>query len=103
MLAARLKGRKVLSPALLGRVVAGVGNIYACALAADITAAKRGDRSSGRAASADARVVLARAIDAGGSAPRPRCADRTRIFQHSLRTVGRRTLSGTTVVNRFNA
>ena len=97
-LAARLKGKKTpIKSALLDqRVVAGVGNIYACeALFAAGISPRRSAATvqGGRAARlADAvRAVLARAIDAGGSSLRDHVAPTGELgyFQHSFCVYGR--------------
>ncbi len=98
VLAARLKGKKTpIKSALLDqRVVAGVGNIYACeALFAAGISPRRSAATvqGGRAVRlADAvRAVLARAIDAGGSSLRDHVAPTGELgyFQHSFSVYGR--------------
>ena len=98
VLAARLKGKKTpIKSALLDqRVVAGVGNIYACeALYAARISPRRGaftvqGERAARLASA-VRTVLKRAIDAGGSSLRDHVAPSGELgyFQHSLSVYGR--------------
>tara|TARA_Y100001935_G_scaffold211401_1_gene181670 strand:+ start:1203 stop:2066 length:864 start_codon:yes stop_codon:yes gene_type:complete len=98
VLAARLKGKKTpIKSALLDqRVVAGIGNIYACeALFAAGISPRRSAATvqGGRAVRlADAvRAVLARAIDAGGSSLRDHVAPTGELgyFQHSFSVYGR--------------
>tara|TARA_Y100001954_G_scaffold36219_1_gene35147 strand:+ start:880 stop:1743 length:864 start_codon:yes stop_codon:yes gene_type:complete len=98
VLAARLKGKKTpIKSALLNqRVVAGIGNIYACeALFAAGISPRRSAATvqGGRAVRlADAvRAVLARAIDAGGSSLRDHVAPTGELgyFQHSFSVYGR--------------
>ena len=98
VLAARLKGRKTsIKSALLDqRVVAGVGNIYACEALFDAgisprrsAATVQGGRA-GRLAEA-VRAVLARAIKVGGSSLRDHVAPTGELgyFQHSFSVYGR--------------
>ena len=98
VLAARLKGKKTpIKSALLNqRVVAGIGNIYACeALFAAGISPRRSAATvqGGRAVRlADAvRAVLTRAIDAGGSSLRDHVAPTGELgyFQHSFSVYGR--------------
>jgi len=98
VLAARLKGKKTpIKSALLDqRVVAGIGNIYACeALFAAGISPRRSAATvqGGRAVRlADAvRAVLTRAIDAGGSSLRDHVAPTGELgyFQHSFSVYGR--------------
>ena len=98
VLAERLKGKKTpIKSALLDqRVVAGVGNIYACeALYAARISPRRGaftvqGERAARLASA-VRTVLKRAIDAGGSSLRDHVAPSGELgyFQHSFSVYGR--------------
>ena len=98
VLAARLKGKKTpIKSALLDqRVVAGVGNIYACEALFDAGISPRRSAATvqgTRAARlADAvRAVLARAIEAGGSSLRDHVAPTGELgyFQHSFSVYGR--------------
>lgn len=98
VLAARLKGKKTpIKSALLDqRVVAGVGNIYACEALFDAGISPRRSAATvqGRRAArlADAvRAVLARAIEAGGSSLRDHVAPTGELgyFQHSFSVYGR--------------
>jgi formamidopyrimidine-DNA glycosylase len=98
VLAARLKGKKTpIKSALLDqRVVAGVGNIYACEALFDAGISPRRSAATvqgaraGRLADA-VRAVLARAIEAGGSSLRDHVAPTGELgyFQHSFSVYGR--------------
>jgi formamidopyrimidine-DNA glycosylase len=98
VLAARLAGRRTpIKAALLDqRVVAGIGNIYACEalFAARLSPRRMAASVQGRRAArlADAiRSVLAAAIDAGGSSLRDHVAPSGTLgyFQHAFAVYGR--------------
>ena len=98
VLAARLKGKKTpIKSALLDqRVVAGIGNIYACEalFAARISPRRGASTVQGERATRLAnavRAVLKRAIDAGGSSLRDHVAPSGELgyFQHSFSVYGR--------------
>ena len=98
VLAARLKGKRTpIKTALLDqRVIAGIGNIYACeALYAARISPRRGAYSiqGARAArlAGAVRDVLKQAIDAGGSSLRDHVAPSGELgyFQHSFNVYGR--------------
>ena len=98
VLAARLKGRKTpIKSALLDqRVVAGVGNIYACEALFEAGISPRRSAATVQAGRAErlaaaVRGVLARAIEAGGSSLRDHVAPTGELgyFQHSFSVYGR--------------
>ena len=98
VLAARLKGKSTpIKSALLDqRVVAGVGNIYACEALFDagISPRRKASTVQGMRAARLAgalRAVLARAISAGGSSLRDHVAPTGKLgyFQHSFSVYGR--------------
>lgn len=97
-LAARLEGRRVsVKAALLDqRVVAGVGNIYACEALHEARLSPRRTAATIRGARADrlagaVRKVLLDAIEAGGSSLRDHVAPGGELgyFQHSFKVYGR--------------
>jgi len=97
-LADRLRGRQMpIKSALLDqRVVAGIGNIYACEALFDAAISPRRRAAAVQAGRADklARsidAVLSRAIDAGGSSLRDHRQPSGELgyFQHSFRVYGR--------------
>ena len=98
VLAARLKGKHTpIKAALLDqRVVAGVGNIYACEAlyAAGLSPRRQASTVQGRRAdrlAAAVRDVLGEAIAAGGSSLRDHVAPTGELgyFQHSFKVYGR--------------
>jgi len=98
VLAARLKGKHTpIKAALLDqRVVAGVGNIYACEAlyAAGLSPRRQASTVQGRRAdrlAAAVREVLGEAIAAGGSSLRDHVAPTGELgyFQHSFKVYGR--------------
>lgn len=98
VLAARLEGRRVTVKAALldQRVVAGVGNIYACEALHAARLSPRRTAATIRGARADrlagaVKAVLLDAIEAGGSSLRDHVAPSGELgyFQHSFKVYGR--------------